>query len=113
LLTEQIEAPRPPAEGTTPMAVLRVTLVLARFSKQSRGLARGHRLIEQTCFERFAMQRLNTEGTLYELAVPYLSRDLLDEVIATLLDDMYRIAEDNQCLLETSFHEPATDTYWD
>ena len=113
LLTEQIEAPRPPAEGTTPMAVLRVTLVLARFSKQSRGLARGHRLIEQTCFERFAMQRLNTEGTLYELAVPYLSRDLLDEVIATLLDDMYRIAEDNQCLLETSFHEPSTDTYWD
>ncbi|MCY1167272.1 Phage integrase family protein [compost metagenome] len=105
LLTEQ-------AEGTT-VAVLRVTLVLARFSKQSRGLARGHRLIEQTCFERFAMQRLNTEGTLYELAVPYLSRDLLDEVIATLLDDMYRIAEDNQCLLETSFHEPATDTYWD
>jgi len=106
LLTEQ-------AEGTTTVAVLRVTLVLARFSKQSRGLARGHRLIEQTCFERFAMQRLNTEGTLYELAVPYLTRDLLDEVIATLLDDMYRIAEDNQCLLETSFHEPSTDTYWD
>ena len=106
LLTEQ-------AEGTTTVAVLRVTLVLARFSKQSRGLARGHRMIEQTCFERFAMQRLNTGGTLYELAVPYLSRDLLDEVIATLLDDMYRIAEDNQCLLETSYHEPATDTYWD
>ncbi|MES2280218.1 MAG: site-specific integrase [Pseudomonadota bacterium] len=113
LLTEQAEIPRPLAEGATPVAVLRVTMVLARFSKQSRGLARGHRLIEQTCFERFAMQRLNTEGTLYELAVPYLSRDLLDEVIATLLDDMYRVAEDNQCLLETSFHEPATDTYWD
>ncbi|MBI2746996.1 MAG: site-specific integrase [Burkholderiales bacterium] len=112
-LFEQVEVPRPPVEGATLMAVLRVTLVLARFSKHSRGLARGHRLIEQTCFERFAMQRLNTEGTLYELAVPYLSRDLLDEVIATLLDDMYRIAEDNQCLLETSFHEPATDTYWD
>ena len=113
LLTEQVEGPRLLAEGTTPVAVLRVTMVLARSSKQSRGLARGHRLIEQTCFERFAMQRLNTEGTLYELAVPYLSRDLLDEVIATLLDDMYRIAEDNQCLLETAFHEPATDTYWD
>lgn len=113
MLTEQADISRLPAEGATPVAHLRVTLALARFSKQSRGLARGHRLIEQTCFERFAMQRLNTEGTLYELAVPYLSRDLLDEVIATLLDDMYRIAEDNQCLLETSFHEPATDTYWD
>ena len=39
--------------------------------------------------------------------------DRADSSLPTLLDDMYRIAEDNQCLLETSFHEPATDTYWD
>lgn len=113
LLTEQTDVLRLPAAGTKPVAVLRVTMVLTRFSKQSRGLALGHRLIEQTCFERFAMQRLNAKGTLYELAIPYLSRDLLDELIATLLDDMYRIAEDNQCLLETSFHEPATESHWD
>jgi integrase len=106
LLTEQ-------AEGTTPVAVLRVTMVLAPVSQQSRGLARSHRLIEQTCFERHAMQRLNTEGTLYELAISCLSRHLLNEVIATLLDDMYRIAEDNQCQLKTTIHEPATDSYWD
>lgn len=59
------------------------------------------------------MQRLNTEGTLYELAIPFSVPRSLDEVIATLLDEMYRIAEDNQCLLKTSFHEPATDTLWD
>jgi Phage integrase family len=106
LLTEQ-------TEGTTPVAVLRVTMVLAPVSQQSRGLARSHRLIEQTCFERHAMQRLNTEGTLYELAISCLSRHLLDEVIAALLDDMYRIAEDNQCQLKTTIHEPATDSYWD
>ncbi len=40
---------------TAPVAILRVTMSLARFSKQSRGLARGHRLIEQTCFERYAI----------------------------------------------------------
>jgi integrase len=113
LVTEQAGVAHPPAEETMSVAVLRVTMTLARFSKQSRGLARGHRLIEQTCFERFAMQRLNTEGTLYELTIPHLSRDALDEVIAALLDDMYRVAEDNQCLLETSFHEPATDSHWD
>ena len=112
LLTEQAEVPRLPT-GVAHLAILRVTMTLVRFSKQSRGLARGHRLIEQTCFERYAMQRLNTEGTLYELRIPYLSRELLDEVIAALLDGMYRIAEDNQCLLETSFHEPATDSHWD
>jgi hypothetical protein len=113
LVTEQAGVAHPPTEETVSVAVLRVTMTLARFSKQSRGLARGHRLIEQTCFERFAMQRLNTEGTLYELTIPHLSRDALDEVIAALLDDMYRVAEDNQCLLETSFHEPATDSHWD
>jgi integrase len=93
--------------------VLRVTMTLARFSPQSRGLSRGRKLIEQTCLERHAMQRLNAEGTLYELTVPYESRDFLEEEIASLLDDMYRIAEDNQCLLEASFHEPATGAYWD
>ncbi len=100
-------------EIATHTAILRVTVSLARFSPQSRGLTRGRRLIEQTCFERYAMQRLNTEGTRYELSVPYESRDSLEEEIAALLDDMYRIAEDNQCLLEATFHEPATDSYWD
>ena len=31
------------------------------------------------------LQHLNVNGTLNELAIPNLSRDLLDEVIATLL----------------------------
>ncbi len=111
--TEQAQGLRLPTAQEMPIAIVRVTMVLARFSKQSRGLTRGRRLIEKTCFERFATQRLNNEGTLYELAIPYQSRDALDEVIAEVLDDMYRIAEDNQCLLETSFHEPATDSHWD
>ena len=110
---ESAQIPHLSAAEEASIATVRVTMALARFSKQSRGLARGHRLIEQTCFERFAMQRLNTEGTLYELAIPYQSRDALDEMIAALLDDMYRIAEDNQCLLEASFHERATDSHWD
>ncbi|MDP3324282.1 MAG: hypothetical protein Q8S71_12140 [Hydrogenophaga sp.] len=59
------------------------------------------------------MQRLTTEGTQSKLTVPYKSRCALEEEIAALLDDMYRIAGDNQCLLETSFYEPATDTHWD
>jgi len=100
-------------EGPAQAATLRVTMSLARFSPQSRGLTRGRRLIEQTCFERYAIQRLNTDGTRYELTVPYDSRDLLEEEIAGLLDEMYRIAEDNQCLLEATFHEPATDSYWE
>ncbi|MBK9395236.1 MAG: hypothetical protein IPN40_15695, partial [Uliginosibacterium sp.] len=44
------------------MAVLRVTLERARFSSSRAAWPGGQpSLIEQTCFERFAMQRLNTE----------------------------------------------------
>lgn len=110
--TEQPMVPCLPVTAAQ-VAILSATVSLVRFSPQSRGLTRGRRLIEQTCFERYAMRRLNAEGTRYELRVPYESRDALEEEIAALLDDMYRIAEDNQCLLETTLHEPATDTYWD
>ena len=110
--TEQPMVPCLPVTAAQ-VAILSATVSLVRFSPQSRGLTRGRRLIEQTCFERYAMRRLNAEGTRYELRVPYESRDALEEEIAALLDDMYRIAEDTQCLLETTLHEPATDTYWD
>lgn len=93
-------------------AVLRVKMTLARFSPQSRGLTRGQRLIEKTCFERYAMQRLDADGTEYELRVPCPSREELEESIYALLDDMYRVADANQCLLETSIHEPASGAYW-
>lgn len=94
-------------------AVINVTMTLARFNKHSRGLTRGRRLIEQICFERYALQRQDTEGTRYGLTVPFESREQLDEDLYALLDDMYRIADDNQCMLEASFHEPLTGSNWD
>ena len=102
-----------PAPETAQTAVINVTMTLARFNKHSRGLTRGHRLIEQICFERYAMQRQDAEGTRYGLTVPFTSREQLDEDLYALLDDMYRIADDNQCMLEVSFHEPLTGTHWD
>lgn len=108
-----ISAPTVPELAISQMAAINVTMTITRFNKQSRHLARGHRLIEQICFERYAMQRLDTEGTRYGLTVSYASREQLDEDLYALLDDMYRIADDNQCLLEASFHEPLTNSYWD
>lgn len=55
---------------TTPGEFLNVTMSLARLPKQSRGLTRGHRLVKQPCFERYAIQRLNAKGTQYELLIP-------------------------------------------
>lgn len=97
----------------SPTATIRVALVLTRFSKESRGLTRARRLIEQMCLERYAMQRLDKTGNEYELKIPSPSREALDDTVYALLDDMHRIADDNQCFLEVTAREPATKAYWD
>lgn len=100
-------------EPLPPMAVVRATIALTRFSKASRGLTQAHRLIEQMCLERYSAHRLDKAGTEYELNIPCPNREALDETIYALLDDMHRIADDNQCFLEATIHEPATNSYWD
>lgn len=98
---------------TVPLTALRVKLSLSRFSKMSRGLTRAHRLIEKTCLERYAMQRLNKDGTLYTIVVPSPSREELSEAIYTLLDDMYRVAGDSECTLEATVQDIATGERWE
>lgn len=122
VLTEQVDSTLPTLPPTTftaqppiapRMATVLVTMSLERYNKESRGLTRGRRLIEEVCFGRYAMQRQDALGTRYELTIPYPDDDALDETIYALLDEMYRIADDNQCLLEVSLHEPASGKYWD
>ncbi len=102
-----------PMEVPLPTASVQASLSLTSFSKSARGVTRARRLIEQTCFERYAMQRLDSAGVHYLLTIPNPDRESLDDVIYSLLDDMHRIADDNQCSLEATLHDPATDSYWD
>ncbi|MDR0769575.1 MAG: site-specific integrase [Burkholderiales bacterium] len=96
-----------------PAAVVRVSLTLERFSTAVRGLARAQRLIEQTCLARYAMQRLDKTGTNYELSIPCPSREILDDTVYALLDDMHRVAENNHCFLEVRIGEPSTSSSWE
>jgi hypothetical protein len=63
---------------------------------------RARQAIEQHCFEPLNMRRLNADGSEYELAIPRVSRDALDETIYELIDTMYQLADDNHCGLETA-----------
>lgn len=121
-LTEQVRSQSPMVASTSspapqltppPTAIVLVTMSLERYSKESRGLARGRRLIEEVCFGRYAVQRQDSRGTRFELTIPYANDDALDETIYALLDEMYRVADDNQCFLEVSLHEPVSGKYWD
>ncbi|WP_079436226.1 site-specific integrase [Zoogloea sp. LCSB751] len=104
-----------PAESrlASETATVRVKLTLIRLSESARGMNRARQAIEQHCFEPLNMRRINADGSEYELAIPLVSRDALDETIYELIDTMYQLADDNHCGLETRFHEPATNTTWD
>ncbi len=55
---------------------------------------------------------LNAANSEYQLTVPTDPDRDLDEILATLLDDMHRMADTHQCFLEASF---STDDgrHWD
>jgi hypothetical protein len=101
------------AEPELGRAVLHLKMKLSRMSGATKGLARAQRLIEKTCFERFAVERLDESGKRFALTVPFTDRGGLEEAVFSLLDDMYRIAGDCECLLEATLHEPATGARWD
>jgi integrase len=99
-------------EVSVPVARIEVSCLLTGFSDSVRGIKAAQKSIEQLCFERYSSHRLDKAGSKFELSIPAASRDDLDETIDGLLDEMHRIASDNHCFLETSFHEPATGSRW-
>lgn len=93
-------------------ALIRVKMLLTKFTSQSRGLKRARTLIEKTCFARFNMKALDKEGINYELSIPYADADDLDETMYALLDEIFAIADANEAALEIEFHEPKSRKRW-
>ncbi|WP_368759102.1 site-specific integrase [Pseudomonas aeruginosa] len=113
---QRIEAslPAPAAPALEPAQQLMVSLrlLLTPFARNGRGVTKARRRIEEICLAPFQMQRLNTEGTEYRLTMaPDPDRDL-DEILATLLDDLHRMADTHQCFLEASLSS-IDGRHWD
>lgn len=112
---EPVQASKPelPPIPAQPHVTIQVIFKLTPFSPSERVISRVQRLIEQSCLARYGMQRIDTAGTQYNLSVPKPSPEELDDALYALLDDMHRIADNNQCFLEATCHDPATNAYWD
>lgn len=112
--TSQAKAPVAATTGTHEalVALVRVKMLLSKFTSKSRGLQRARTLIEKTCFARYNMKPLDKDGIQYELAVPYSNADDLDETMYALLDEMFAIADANQAALEVDFYEPKSRKRW-
>ena len=105
--------PQLPQVSASPLAIIEVSISLSPFSGPGRGLARVLRLIVETCLARYQVHKLDSAGMMYRISVPEPSRELLDDHLYNLLDDMHQVADSNQFFLEATCRNPATGDQWD
>ncbi len=86
---------------------------LSSFSGSGRGTPRVLRLIVETCLAKYQAQKLDDSESLYRIQVPNPSREVLDEHLYALLDDMHQVADSNRFFLEAACRNPATGDHWD
>jgi Site-specific recombinase XerD len=94
-------------------SILEVLLVLEPYSKLSERTERARKLIERRCLSPWAMKKVDSKGTNYEITVEHMDGNSLDETLDELLHQMHQIASENQCMLEVSIRDPRTNQRWD
>ena len=107
--TNPISAPALPAPtpaSPPPVATTSITLriLLTPFTPKGRGATKARARIEALCLAPFQAHRLDLEGTQFRLTVALVESLDLDEQMATLIEDMHRIADNHQCFLEASLN---------
>ena len=110
-----LPAPAPlalPAPPELPTRKLDLALVLSPFTPRGRDGAQARRLIEDICLAPYQAQRVDADGTRYQLTATVADDSALDEAMATLLDDMHRIADNHRCFLEASLRDD-DGRHWD
>jgi integrase len=115
-VAQQVPAALPAPLITPPVAAVRMTDLMVRFVLTSyaanvRKRSKARRLIEEACLARYRAQRDDTDG--YRFHIRIADNDDLDEAVATALDDMYRIADNHECLLEVIVSERDGPRRWE
>lgn len=103
--------PIAPSAPAIPMADLLIRFTLASYAGSSRKRSKARRLIEEACLARYRAQREDAEG--YRFLIRIADNDGLDEAVANALDDMYRIADNHECLLEVVVSERDGSRRWE
>ena len=114
---EQAPSTRPssslPRKPALPLMPIEVSIDLSAFSGSGRGAPRVLRLIVETCLAKYQAQKLDDSGSRYRILVPNSSREIVEEHVYALLDDMHQVADANRFFLETACRNPATGDHWD
>jgi integrase len=116
-LRERFEAalapPTGPAANQAPAGTrVELHMVVAANAGGARAARRVTDLITKTCLARYGAHRIDKAGRRYELTLPGDTREALDEIAFALLDELYRLADDNRCATEASIRDLARGWHW-
>jgi integrase len=106
--------PAPATTSVVPeprMVDLIVRFALTSYANSVRKRSKARRLIEETCLARHRAQREDADG--YRFHIRIADNADLEEVVATVLDDMYRIADNHECYLEVGVSERDGPRRWE
>ena len=103
--------PPPAAAPPTTVALILVLHLTPRRKRHS--VTKGRKTIETICLSPHQAVPLDEERSRYRLIVEAADDLTLDEIASSLIDDLYRIADNHDLQLDASLHDEAGERHWD
>ena len=111
LVTSSPALPPPAIAPPTTVALILVLHLTPRRKRHS--VTKGRKTIETICLSPHQAVPLNAEHSRYRLSVEAADDLTLDEIASSLIDDLYRIADNHDIQLDASLHDEAGARHWD
>jgi hypothetical protein len=103
--------PLPLIASQTKTVVLILVLRLTP-RRKGRSVAKARKTIETVCLSPHQAIVLNDERSRYRLTVQADDDHILDEIASSLIEDIYRIADNHDNQLDASLHDEADERHW-
>lgn len=103
----------PPLPASTSLSVVALILVLRLTPRRKgRSVAKAKQTIETICLSPHKAIALNDERTRYRLTMEADDDLILSEMASSLIEDLYRIADNHDLQLDASLHDEAGERHW-
>lgn len=103
----------PPFPVSLPVIVVLILVMQLTPRRKGRSVAKGRKTIETICLSPHQAVPLNEERSRYRLSVEAADDLVLDEIASSLIDDLYRIADNHDLQLDASLHDEMAERHWD
>ena len=102
----------PPPPIAPPATVVLILVLRLTPRRKGRSVAKARQTIETICLSPHQAIALNEEHSRYRLTVEADNDLILDEIASSLINDLYRIAENHDHQLDASLHDEAGERHW-